>query len=199
LERISDRFRHPFIRFICRRDILKSALGIRLGLGSVDWATAQAGDPDVDAPQENDLLVFAEGDREGAIIAPGDVPTGGPPVAAFPVDTKSGLVKNKSRLNRVVLIRLAPGEIGESARVHSAEGILAYSAVCTHTACDVSEWIAEAKHLLCPCHGSKFDVTDGARVMNGPADRRLAMLPVKVSESRLMVAGSFTGRVGPKK
>lgn len=170
-----------------------------LGLRSVDWAAAQDTDPGMDAPKENDLFVFAEGDREGKVIAPDDVPLGGPPLAAFPLDTKNGLVKNKSRLNRVVLIRLAPQEIEDSTRIHSADGIVAYSAVCTHTACDVSEWIAEAKHLLCPCHGSKFDVKDGARVVNGPAPRRLAMLPVKVSESRLMVAGGFTGRVGSPK
>lgn len=170
-----------------------------LGLGAVDWAAAQETDPGVDAPQENDLFVFAEDDREGKIIAPGDVPLGGPPVVAFPMDTKSGLVRNKSRLNRVVLIRLVPREIGESTRIHSAEGILAYSAVCTHTACDLSEWNAEARHLLCPCHGSEFDVKDGARVMNGPAPRRLAILPLKVSESRLMAAGGFIGRVGSKK
>lgn len=170
-----------------------------LGFRSLDWAAAQEAGPGVDAPQENDQFVFAEGDREGKIIAPGDVPQGGPPVAAFPLDMKSGLVRNRSRLNRVVLIRLDPREIGESTRIHSAEGILAYSAVCTHTACDISEWIAEARHLLCPCHGSKFDVKDGARVMNGPAPRRLAMLPLKVSESRLMAAGSFIGHVGTKK
>jgi Rieske Fe-S protein len=199
LERISDRIRRRFVRLVGRREILKSALGIRLGLASVDRAAGQAGDTNVDAPQENDLLVFAEGGTEGKILTPGDVPLGGPPVAAFPMDPKSGRVRNRSRLNRVVLIRLALREISESTREHAAEGILAYSAVCTHTACDISEWIAEAKHLLCPCHGSKFDATDGARVVNGPADRRLATLPVKVSESGLMVAGSFTGRVGPRK
>jgi Rieske Fe-S protein len=199
LEKISDRIRHAFVRFVRRREILKSALGIGLGLRFVGWAAGQETNSSPDAPQENDLLVFAEGEREGEIVAPGDVPLNGPPVSAFPLDTKSGLARNRSRLNRVLLIRLGTREIEESSRTHSAEGILAYSAVCTHTACDVSEWIAEAKHLLCPCHGSRFDVKDGARVINGPADRRLAMLPVKVSESRLMVAGSFTGRVGPKK
>jgi rieske iron-sulfur protein len=199
LGKISDRIGRPLVRFVRRREILKSALGMGLGLRAVDWAAAQETDPGVDAPQENDLFAFAEGDREGEIIAPGDVPLGGPPVAAFPLDTKSGRVRNRSRLNRVVLIRLAPQEIEENTRIHSAEGIVAYSAVCTHTACDISEWIADAKHLLCPCHGSKFDVKDGARVMNGPAPRRLAMLPVKVYESKLVVAGSFTGRVGSPK
>lgn len=143
--------------------------------------------------------MFAEGEREGEIIAPGDVPLGGPPVAAFPRDADSGQVRNKSRLNRVVLIRLPPPEIGDSTRIHSAEGILAYSAVCTHTACDISEWVAEARHLLCPCHGSEFDAKDGARVISGPAPRKLAVLPLRVSEGRLMAAGSFIGRVGSKK
>src|SRR5688500_5596107 len=75
LEKISDR--NPIVRAVRRRSILKSVLGMGLGLGSDDWAAAQENDPD--APQENDLFVFAEDDREGKIIAPGDVPLGGPP------------------------------------------------------------------------------------------------------------------------
>ena len=169
-----------------------------LGLGSVDRAAAQESDPALDVPQENDLFVFAEGDREGKTIVPGDVPLGGPPLAAFPLDPKSGLVRNRSRLNRIVLIRLPREEIGERTRIHSAEGLLAYSAVCTHTACDISEWIADYRLLVCPCHGSEFDVKDGARVNKGPAPRKLALLPLKISDSRLMAAGRFMGRLGSK-
>jgi Rieske Fe-S protein len=199
LEKISYWTSHRFVRFFRRREILKKALGMGLGLRSLEWAAPQEIDQGQDTPQENDLFVFADGDREGQIITAHDVPLGGPPVAAFPRDTKSGLVRNRSRMSRVVLIRLPPGEIGESTRIHSADGILAYSAVCTHTACDISEWKAEARHLLCPCHGSEFDVKDSARVVSGPAPRRLAILPLKLSDGRLMAAGSFIGRVGSPK
>ncbi|MEU6807313.1 Rieske (2Fe-2S) protein, partial [Streptomyces neyagawaensis] len=46
----------------------------------------------------------------------------------------------------------------------------AFSAVCTHRACLVTT--VEDGTINCPCHGSKFSVTDGA-VENGPAQRPL--------------------------
>jgi rieske iron-sulfur protein len=57
-------------------------------------------------------------------------------------------------------------------------------------------WQAEAKTLFCACHGSQFDPRDRARVIDGPATRRLPMLPVKIIDGVLTVAGKFTGRVG---
>jgi Rieske Fe-S protein len=57
-------------------------------------------------------------------------------------------------------------------------------------------WHAESKSLFCSCHASRFDPTDRARVVDGPAPRRLPMLPLEVGDAGLVVAGDFTGRVG---
>ncbi|GAA4379404.1 ubiquinol-cytochrome c reductase iron-sulfur subunit [Paeniglutamicibacter cryotolerans] len=48
--------------------------------------------------------------------------------------------------------------------------VLAYTAVCTHAGCQVQ---GEEKDFACPCHGSRFDFTDG-HATGGPARDALA-------------------------
>ncbi len=61
------------------------------------------------------------------------------------------------------------------------EGMLhLHSAVCPHRGC-VVHWNAAECSWDCPCHGSRFDPRDGAR-LNGPADRGLA--PVEAARLR---------------
>jgi Rieske Fe-S protein len=53
--------------------------------------------------------------------------------------------------------------------------------------------------LYCACHGSQYDPKDGAKVVGGPAPRRLAMVPLRIEEGIVVAAGPFTGRVGAAK
>ena len=53
----------------------------------------------------------------------------------------------------------------------------AFTAVCTHQGCIVSE--VRDGTINCPCHGSKFKVSDGS-VANGPATTPLAAKNVAV-------------------
>ena len=179
-----------------RRRVLQAALGTGLGLLFVERTRAQDVEPHNARPQAGDQFVFTTGDRKGATITPGALPPGGPPVTAYPVEPHMGVVRDGSRLNQVLLMRLDPAELSETTRAHAPQGIVAYSAVCTHTGCDVWLWQGEVKTLKCPCHDSEFDPKDGARVVAGPAPRRLAMLPLKVVDGVLMAAGGFAGRVG---
>lgn len=48
---------------------------------------------------------------------------------------------------------------------------VAYSAVCTHLACEVL-WVQEDRDLFCPCHDGHFDPEDGAPTA-GPPKRPL--------------------------
>jgi Rieske Fe-S protein len=57
---------------------------------------------------------------------------------------------------------------------YSGDAVVAHTAICTHQGCTI------AASGMCPCHGSRYDVTTGA-VLNGPALRPLAELPVTVS------------------
>ncbi len=183
-----------------RRDFLKSALGT--GIGLVLAGPAAAGttdDPTRVRPKAGDQLVFFGGERDGQPIAPADLPLGGPQVLAYPVDPLTQTVRNGSRLNQVLLVRFEPEQLADDTRKRSAEGVVAYSAVCTHQGCPVSMWKADQGTLFCACHGSQFDPKDGARKVDGPAPRRLARLPLGLEGGRLVVAGAFMGRVGFKK
>jgi nitrite reductase/ring-hydroxylating ferredoxin subunit len=82
-------------------------------------------------------------------------------------------VRSGSRLNLVLLLRFDPGELSPETRLRAADGVVGYTAICTHTGCEVEEWLAEKQLLYCGCHASMFDPKDGARVVDGPAPRVL--------------------------
>jgi len=147
-------------------------------------------------PRVGDRLVVAFGERAGQPIAPGDLEVGAKQVFAYPQDPVSGVIRNGSRLNQVIVVRLDPAELAPSTRDRSVDGIVAYSGVCTHTGCDVTDWYGDVRRFKCPCHESEFDPKDGAKVIGGPAPSPLAALPLKVVDGVLAVAGEFVGQVG---
>lgn len=183
-------------RLLNRRTLLKSVLGTGVGLHLLQRAAQAADDPKKMRPQVGDLLVFSVGDRQGQVISPQDIPTGGPPVIAYAMEPSTKTVRDGSRLNRILLAHLAVADFTETTRPATADGIVGYSAICTHTGCDVVGWKSETKELLCPCHTSAFDAKDRARVVGGPAPRALPLLPLRLADGQLTVAGPFSGRVG---
>jgi nitrite reductase/ring-hydroxylating ferredoxin subunit len=60
----------------------------------------------------------------------------------------------------------------------------AFSAVCTHEQCTVSD--LDDGTINCPCHGSKFSLTDGS-VVHGPAEEPLPAKNVTVSGGNVSV------------
>jgi Rieske Fe-S protein len=151
-------------------------------------------------PKAADLLVFAEGDHQGDVIKPSDLAPGGPPVHAWAKDPKTSVIRDGSRLNEILLVKLDAGELDEDTQPLAADGILAYSAICTHAGCSVTEWVKATEGggnvFKCPCHNSEFDPRRGARVVFGPAPRRLAVLPLAISGGALVVSRPFIGKVG---
>ena len=151
-------------------------------------------------PQEADVLVLSEGEHAGKIIDPQDLKLGGPPVRAWPKDPKTSVIRNGSRLNEVLVVRLDPAELDDETRAHAAEGIVAYSAICSHAGCPVTGWLKGAAGdndvFKCFCHNSEFDPRHNAQVVFGPAPRRLAVLPLKAAGGSLTVAATFFGKVG---
>jgi Rieske Fe-S protein len=140
--------------------------------------------------------VYADGDRKGTPIKIDALPVGGPSVTAMPQDAASGTVRDGSRLNQILLVRLDPARLQDDTQARSAQGVVAYSAVCTHAGCDGFAWTAEKQMYKCPCHDSEFDPADAAKVTGGPATRRLPALPLKIADGFIVVAGAFTARVG---
>lgn len=85
---------------------------------------------------------------------------------------------------------------GETSMESTVGGYAAYSKVCTHAGCMVSD--TEGETLVCPCHFGKFDPTTGASVVGGPPPRALPQLPLTLSSDGYLVAtGDFEGPVGP--
>jgi rieske iron-sulfur protein len=176
-----------------RRAVLKGAIALGASLPLLE-ARAATGDPKKARPQEGDRFVFFSGDRKGEIIKVEDLPLGGPQIVAYPIDPATETVRNGSRLNQVLLIRFEPDQLSKVTQANAAEGVVAYSAACTHEACPVSMW--KEGTLYCACHGSQYDPKDAANVVGGPAPKRLAMLPVRVEDGVVVAAGTFTGKVG---
>jgi Rieske Fe-S protein len=177
-----------------RRRVLTACCG--LALAAPLQVRADEGDEASAPPQEGDALVFAFGDRAGEVIAPGDVALGAKQLLAYPLHVPTRRVRDGSRLNQLLVVRLPPERLTDETRARAAEGILAYSGVCTHTGCDVTDWYGDVQRFKCPCHESEFDPADSARVVGGPAPLPLAALPLKIVDGALVAAAGFEGRVG---
>jgi Rieske Fe-S protein len=157
------------------------------------WAQTE---PARERPKESDLLVPVGTSAAHEPLKPDDLQLGDKPTMAWPMDPQTNMVRDGSRLNKVLLLRLDPEGFDPETKDHAVEGVVAYSAICTHTGCDVTNWHADRRLLECPCHYSVYDPMEGAKVVSGPAPRRLPALPLKIADGRLVVAKPFTGRAG---
>ncbi len=180
-----------------RRSFLK--IGAAATITLLPAAVHAADDDDPKAkmrPQAGDILVRADSDPPSTVIAAADVKMGDPPLLAWAMDPVHKVVRDGSRLNQVLLLRLDPSILGPQTKPHAIEGLVAYSAICTHAQCTVTGWLPDKQVLHCPCHQSEYDPRHDAIVVSGPAPRSLAALPLAVADGKLEVAGPFIGKVG---
>jgi rieske iron-sulfur protein len=171
-----------------RRAVLRGAAGVVLAwLTPIRAFAAQEekGPP----PAAGDLLVRVE-DPNLIPLAPDDVPFDGRGVMVWAIGPADSAAKT-GQLNKIFLARLNPANMADTTRQRAADDIVAYSAVCTHAGCDVDEGLGSNESVFCSCHGSSFDARNGGVPMGGPANMRLAALPLKVESGRLVVAGPW--------
>jgi len=145
-------------------------------------------------PKPGDVLVKA-GDASKTPLKPTDIPESAAPILVWAMDPASSTVRSASRLNQIILVRLPPEKLAARTRERSAEGVVAYTAICTHSGCETVDWITATQLLSCSCHDSLFDPADEASVLSGPAPRSLPALPLTLSDGRLAVAAPFTSEI----
>ncbi len=174
-----------------RREIITTVAALTVAVAAPVAHGARA---EKTKPQIGDVLVHAFGARAGILIKPMEVRD--ERIFAFPMAT-NGLVRDGSLHNQLSLLRVDEVAMSEKTRRYAAGSILAVSAACTHTGCEVSGWQRDTFELICPCHGSRFAVLDAARAVLGPATKPLALLPIEQGGGVIRVAGKFSRRVGP--
>src|SRR5215210_8348734 len=64
----------------------------------------------------------------------------------------------------------------------------AFGDTCTHMACSLAGGDLEETTVICPCHGSEFDVTSGA-VLQGPARDPVETYEIRVKDGSVEVGG----------
>jgi ubiquinol-cytochrome c reductase iron-sulfur subunit len=137
----------------------------------------------------------------------------GKPYAAADIEAKTFYTAfaegaDKEELgSSLVLVRLpkASLKLPPELQGYDADGIVAYSKICTHAGCAVAMYRvptfpADEPHpaLVCPCHYSTFDPATGGTVTFGPAGRPLPMLPLTIDgKGQLRARGNFNAAVGP--
>ena len=182
-----------------RRAVLRPFLGLALAPLLARLARAEDEPEKTDAarlpPQPGDRFVFLTGPNKGQVVKLDNLAVGGPQVQVFPAGP-DGAVRNGTPLNLVILARFDPADLSEETRARAAEGVVAYSAVCTHQACPVNMWSKDRDAFVCSCHGSVFDPRNSAVVVDGPAPRPLPSLGLKVADGAVAVVSGFSSRVG---
>ena len=62
--------------------------------------------------------------------------------------------------------------------------LYAFDDLCTHEGCQLSAGKLDGTTLMCPCHGSQFDVASGA-VIRGPAKQPLTTYEVREKDGQI--------------
>jgi Rieske Fe-S protein len=104
-------------------------------------------------------------------------------------DSGSSSVEAGTELARTSEIPVGGGKIFKDEKVvvtQPKQGeFKAFSNICTHQGCQVTS--VSGGTINCPCHGSKFNITDGS-VANPPADQPLPEKQIKVSGDSIELA-----------
>jgi len=181
---------------VSRRAALCACLSSFASVRSRETRADEVADPNrCKLPQPGDLLVEAGVDVGTTPLKPADIGLQ-EVLMAWAFDPQMKVPRDGSRLNMVLLMRFDPATLGDAEKANTVDGVVGFSAICTHQQCPVTDWLRTAQVLQCPCHQSQYDPRHGANVIGGPAPRPLPALPLGLHNGVLGVAASFTDRVG---
>ncbi len=184
-----------------RRELLIGCAALVAGAaGLFPEESEAAAKPGREMLQAGDRFQIVRGSLKGETLRPELLKVGARPFEGFPLDPVKKVLRRRNRLNRVLMLRLDPQEMDEPTRERSAEGVLVYSALCTHRSCTIKSWKAEERHLRCHCHLSEFAALSEGSVRNGPAKKQLPMVPLGLDDEGFVVGlEGFTRKPGGAK
>ena len=187
-----------------RRDVLKGACTVvgatavmSMGASLPAFAADQK-----DVPQVGDGFVFTDGPKKGNVVMVDDVV-----VDANPITVQAASPNGTPREGdncAAVLYRVAASKVPSDMASDSVDGIMAYSAVCTHQGCMMTELhkpneLVAAFGIICPCHDAIFDPFQGGKNTGGATSRTLPHFPIKSDGGKITVTGVPSGYVGIKR
>ncbi|MFT2721282.1 ubiquinol-cytochrome c reductase iron-sulfur subunit [Deinococcus sp. A31D244] len=191
---------------ITRRKFINVAMGTTAAVGTVSLVSALGTanpvfrlTPDKAPPVKGDVLVHASESKEGELIKVSDLSE--QLVRAWPMgkDKDGNNVIRKGDPNNILaLYRFPKGQLVEPTKLDATvDGeIVAYSDICTHAGCSVSD-SDQGDGMKCPCHSGQYDPKRGCKVTGGPPPRPLAQLPISMEGDRLVVADFFASMPYP--
>lgn len=158
-----------------------SALGLTVGaLGTVLAACGGDDDSAASGAAEEPPAPAAEPP------APAPEPTPEPaPEPAEPPEAAAGATISTAEVDAsgLAAIETDAGKIA----VANVEGeYFAFDDTCTHQGCSLSTGTLDGSNVICPCHGSTFDVTSG-EVVSGPASRPVMSYAVTVNGQEIEI------------
>ena len=136
-------------------------------------------------------------DQSGRRVQVGDLAVGSI-VTVFPEGTQN--TDRGQAVDQTVLIRLSNEDFTtqKGRETWAPKGYVAYSKLCTHLGCPVGLYEQQLQLLVCPCHQSMFDITNGAIPQFGPAPRPLPQLPLYIdAQGNLRAQRDYHTPVGP--
>ena len=162
--------------------------GVLLGVGLAGLGGALAGCSTTAVPYDaNEAGVPPNGPAQAAMPGSGGM-------SSSPAPARTGqLARKKARPKGAVLGAASDIPVGGGAVYAAAKVVVtqpasgqyrAFSAVCTHVGCVVNK--VTNGTIDCPCHGSRFRITDGA-VAAGPAPSPLPAKQVAIVDGRVVL------------
>ncbi|MBF6594150.1 MAG: Rieske 2Fe-2S domain-containing protein [Thermaceae bacterium] len=186
-----------------RRAVLQAAIGV--GVAGTVLSTLYVGaglvpkkvfTPENEPLAAGDILVYAQGPNQNKPINPADLKVDVLQIIAYPMNPKTNVVKGSDPNNTVLIVKIQPSRLTPATAKGAVDGIVAYSGVCKHLGCIVSNWDPNLEQFVCPCHQGHYDPANSGKVMSGPPPKPIPQLPIKIENNQIIAMAFFLAPPG---